>query len=549
MTQESFGRLRRGALEDARRQFLVWLPRDLRERAGQVVASPESRQSLPKCFEDQLNSDVAVWLADVECDFKRQMRDLSPESLFLASPAPATTKIRWLMDNSLMSRFAWVIAATATGEDRNNYLLALAVTNLGRWWAGRWLGNLLSARSDHSAIDVSAGGYEEIHRIGSTQVRYLWATEKICASLASYVASDTAAASRVPELTTKSVAGLCDALRSYHKIAGRNGDPEAYRQFTRSLSAEARPLALALSLRPGCMAQRSLRDLMASRDIYEKPWIEFPEIIFPVGLDVAAYDLDKSLLGLIDARGVKKGEVFEAVAEECVGEALRLRPSGRRPYRVRVDANDEGELDGALGNPVEVVLETKARITSTEPNAIAKNFIGDCSEAVVQLRRRLDALTNGSPLVDADGGSRSVMQEVAGLVVVSHAYGSAMLNPEILDLLPSTPATRYPVLINDLHGWLLVLHALGSAREWRRYLEFRRNVAERRVAAMDELDLLLLFLSGLLYEEPVPPEGFLLGGVSVAPDHTLNHPKPESAKAWRMALREQVRSTLKGPET
>ncbi|VXB44332.1 hypothetical protein [Nocardioides sp. AX2bis] len=448
--------------------------------------------------------------------------------------------VRWLVKSSLATRLTWTLATTASGTIRSKELATRCYKKLGEWWAVRFILTLITA--DPQSLATTSADAEGLHRVASQQIRYAWVTRLICTSMAQEVAQNPVASQRIPELTPGAVDALLDATIGYFTTG------------TLNLSQPAKALAQNFAQRAGSLAGRPLQDAIFHRDINAKPWILYPNgELLPIATLPAALGLEHAVLQLADDRlaslrlpATSKGEFFERVTQLCLADALNIQPASTgRPLKVRVSPADEGELDGALGNPVEVIFECKARMTPNGIGGIGGAFETDVVAAIGQVRERLDALTTGrSPIVDATGARFVRAEEVSGICVLAHPYGGSVVNPMMLDL---TTAERdlVPIVAADIHTWIIVATALGSTAELRSFLKFRNRHYRWRIYATEEVDLLISFLNPnrseltrAMSQSKVlrPDANQLMGGCSVPLDCSLLTPKPQPGRTWRQLL-------------
>lgn len=479
-------------------------------------------------------------LRQIEAEFDVAMARLSPESASLELLDLENPKIKFLASKGALARLPWVVATRATGNVRAQPSEALEVyLRLGEWWA---INILLDYRpTDENTLDEQVLSHEFLDRTSAQTVRYAWATREVALALAAAVCESSKAAELLPELTVRGVEDLLDALLIM--IPGGR----------LTLSEDAHALAEAVAIAAGGNRSRSLNVLMTTKEIQNTPWVRFSETeLLPVAPGVACLWLDRSLFALVDRRlrplknsKLTKGEFFEVVSERCLAVALGISPtSTQRGMRVRVSSANEGELDISLGEPVAVIGECKAKVVASM-NATGRAFEQEVVEAVEQVRMRLaSAVKDRARLTDLNGRCYQADPDVCGVVVVMHAYGGSLTSPEMLNLLPSEPVTKFPVVVADLHSWLLIAHALGSVSSLRDYLTFRGDMISRRITALEEFDLLVLYLSpnrNAIFRRMMllgrDPNNFvMLSGTKVKLHNALQRAKPKSARLWCRAL-------------
>jgi hypothetical protein len=453
---------------------------------------------------------------------------------------PALT---WLINETFFPRFSWTLAVTAGGTERTAELARDCYIALGKWWACWFV--LQSVTRDHS-LPATASYAEQLHRISSQQIRYLWASQEICLETAILIESDSDLASRLPEVTYGAVTEVFDSIQSYAEC-GRFAS-----------SSGARQLMKALSVAAGSRRGRPLEEVLHSREMYARPWVADPRgAVWPTS-GYAAMSMENPLLDLVDDRTVNlrrkapiKGDLFERVAEQCVARALNSRPtSDQRPLKVHISASNEGELDLVLGHPVQVIGECKARRPPSGVAAIDSAFVSDVEYGIEQLELRLTALRNGAQVVDSARTHFAVDPSVKGIVVTMHPYAGSNLDPFVRgDVGPAGKIVSHVPLVADLHTWIIVLRALGSVGEFQRYLDFRRRLERFAFAALDETDLLILYLNPnrerivtnmavktATYSKAIPS----IGGCAVDIRNALLEDAPSSPHVWRERLYAQA---------
>lgn len=221
-------------------------------------------------------------------------------------------------------------------------------------------------------------------------------------------------------------------------------------------SDPATALIETIALPAGSMADRAFPELALSTEMERRPWITFAGGSAPVAIATVALSMDRALLAAVDDRllahrntyrasGLDKGELYERVAQECLNQATaHLAP--RRPLRpltIRLSSGNAPDIDCVgIGRRIEFIGEVKAMAPPARPEGAAAAFESQLTKLVDQLRKRLEAIDGGIPVLDGERRPHTGSSDTIGLGIVLHTYSASLAYPAMLQLLPTAGDQR-----------------------------------------------------------------------------------------------------------
>lgn len=481
-------------------------------------------------------SDFINELEAIKIKINNLLKRISPETALHWHIDQSDPLIQEIASAGLLNRFSWIVAAAASGPEGPSSKRAIEIYKLlGNYWIGLYVNSMITSTGTDD-IDEWVASSAWLHRNSNQEIRFFWISKLMSETLANLVHSSPHLITTIPELNPISVKELNNELKSY--IQDKRPQDRAT-----GLHGETLKLARALSLKAGEYHHKSIDDLLSSSDYLDYPLIEFSnESIHPIApLRCIAY-LEFALIQLIERRAPgQKGEVFEALSKDCLSHFLPVTQPSLSPVFIRINKEDTGETDLALGDPIHFIGECKARFSSKYKNT-SRSFVSDFTNGFKQVSRRLQAIHENGFARDFQGNIKNASELVSGMVILLQSYGSAALDNELLKAL-DLPKNRR-VLAADLHSWILILSTLNFPDEIHEYIKFRDKLFPLGIQAADEADLLISFIgdhgkdllrnarSVLLSDRPTL---CIVRGQSISTDFALETSMPsiENKDSWK----------------
>lgn len=383
---------------------------------------------------------------------------------------------------------------------------------------------------------------EDIRRIFATETRFLWISQLIAQEMAEQVHAQRDRYAALPELTISTV-------NEYFEYHGRA-------TWTRMLSANgdapkrALALARALGVRAGGEYGRPFTELMLSTKIERHPFVDFGDVVAPLGGRETTVQTEQALFELARSRcsdGKDRADLYEAAVSRSLAA---VGPSDLRelvgPLSIPAPklANPR-EVDFAFHAASKLLLigEAKAYFIAPRSDTVINAMSDQVGKAVSQLGKRLDGLAAGYKL-QAKGQSVSPADyaDVVGLAVPLHSYAGAIFDWRTLAF---AGADRQDVAVIPLHSLILVMSLMSCGPDLARYLKYRANLLAQPIAAQDEADIVLHYLRSK--STLCAPQGAaqvrqfrMLEPYTVSTVDVLNAPRPGSVARWRREFRRMV---------
>lgn len=486
------------------------------------------------------------------------LRELSPQ-------AALTTSWRELPNELLnavggygsLNRFRWVLATSATGDLQDIDLLQNFLRRAGRWWGATAMIHRYTDRDPNVSLAIATAPERELMQRTSSQViRFHWAAEMIAVEICRQVQADPEFATHLTDFTEANIRSCINSAGYY--LSMLDAPPIAHH-------APGMGLAKHMSIRAG-ESRMTFLQAVSSTKLEACPWVEFDQGFVPMATTNVLMAMDRSLLTAVEIalwkanvrkEKVDKGELFERVAQQCISQSLAFGGHTLpRECKIRI-ASDKPDVDVniANGDVIQIIGEVKAMESSDNLRNADKNFHEQIGKVHEQLTERLNALTDGVPLIDATGAKHYGNADTIGLGIVLHPYGTTLGDPEMMEVV-ERPHRHWRVATAELHSWILILSAIETMDELRSYMRFRHDLVELGGYFTEECDAALAFLEGqserLLREfragQAACPPGLtfkpMINGIYADQGLSLNAPRPTDWRQWRYLF---SAATFSGP--
>lgn len=523
------------------------LPKDVAQRAVRLLQTVESpaqstqdqvafvKDPVPRPDRDLVrrhSRDAAAFVADIRPTVAALEHQLS-EMVAEASPRLATARYSHPLPPAIheagIGRFVWVLGVGGSGTraDRNflDSYLSTAATWLSFWHLLNWFEQTVDRDQPWRTGLFSA---ERYRRIYSFDTRLSAFSRSLCRGVATWATEQRDPEARLNNTLNESTV---DATFEYLKDA-LNTSPGELRPPDTICGGLLREIAFP----GGSYRGRQFVDLVVHPDLERFPIVLIDGDPYPLALREAVYGLEVPILAALQKIDSHyPGSAFES----AVGHAVtQYAPDDlgydSGPLVIR-DGARRLETDFALhGAQTTWVGECKGMIPN---DAVDPGFTDHVGKALGQVHERRRLLDVAQPLVRAD---RSVVERSRrndGLVVLLHTYGAEIWNGEALGAVHGHDQGH----VFSVHGLLLALSAVHSARDFRRYLYHRQTFLKRGVHGRDELEGLLLYLNG---DRPPPPLAGHLTPVfspwSLPPELVFSTELPNPRTRWRYQLQSEA---------
>lgn len=335
-------------------------------------------------------------------------------------------------------------------------------------------------------------------RLLSQNMKFAWVSRQALIAIGDTVDDSEDFSKALPGFGRAALLEAHDAIRAF----ARHPDPQPFlppADAEHALHAVSMHSPSMQSGRPGSSQRPS--KLLNSTDIWVKPLIQFPDGKVTVASPLhAVTGLDECILTAVDAmlpsgRGsnsqLSKGELFERVAQRALEQALPNDDDVTRPASVYVSPRDTGDIDVILHHDGSSVIgEAKAKARPQTTNGAGGSFQDHISEVYEQLHKRLDAISQGRTLRDAEGREISTTSTCLGIGITFHTYANTMTRHEVYVDLDHTSETT---MVSDLHSWLCITYAVEDYSELADYMAFRHRFLQQ-ASAIEEMDLFTFWL-------------------------------------------------------
>ncbi len=484
---------------------------------------------------------------------ERLLTVLSPKAA-VSAWWPANSDARHLLSqHTLLNRFLWVLAVGASGDSDDPAVLQRYFLHAGRWWTASNTADDYRVPSDGMSMAVQrAPGREFLSRTSSQVIRYNWVSRMICTEIGRQIEADDHYLAALPQFTAANIDRSMGIAVQYGRLS--DGSDLVVTPWTDPVSEF---IAENLAKKAGEFAKKRFVDIALSPELETRPWIAFTDGIAPIALGTIRLGMERALLKAVDdkllqhrnrgSHQLSKGELYERVSQECLRQSFHhlIGPQPPRPMTIAIPGENNPDIDCALINRrVQLIGEVKAMEVPANTTSVDRAFTQQVSKVVDQLRKRLEALENGTPIVDGAGVTYTDSGHTVALGIVLHNYGASLSYPEMLQLLPTAVVDKR-IAVADLHAWIIILTTMTSFQELRDYLKFRCHLLELGVTTNEECDMAVAFhnpqrgknviryFRAKLKEHPDLEKALYLPGMWISATNAADQPRPTDPGVWK----------------
>lgn len=484
---------------------------------------------------------------------ERLLTVLSPRAAVSAWWSADSGAQRLLSDYTLLNRFLWVLAVGACGDSEDPAVLQRYFLHAGRWWSASNTADDYRVLADGVSMAAQrAPGREFLSRTSSQVIRYNWVSRMICTEIGRQIEADDLYLAALPEFTAANIDRSIEIAVQYGSLS--DGSDLVVTPWSDPVSEF---VAENLAISAGEFTKKRFVDIALSPELETRPWISFTDGIAPIALGTIRSGMERALLKAVDdkllryrnrgSHRLSKGELYERVSQECLRQSLYhlAGPQPPRPMTIAIPGENNPDIDCVLiKRRVQLIGEVKAMEVPTNTTSVDRAFTQQVSKVVDQLRKRLEALENGTPIVDGTGGTHAASGHTVALGIVLHNYGGSLSYPEMLQLLPPAAVDK-KIAVADLHAWIIILTTMSSFQELRGYLEFRCQLLELGVITNEECDIavafhnpqrgknLIRFFRAKLKEHPGLEKALYLPGMWISAERAVEQPRPTDPGVWK----------------
>lgn len=481
-----------------------------------------------------------------QCD--RLLSILSPTAAISAWMTAPPKVLDILHEYGMLVRFRWTLGVSASGDSHDPAVLALYLRRAGRWWAATLLADRYQTYDDSVSFSVASTSVREfLNRTSAQVIRYHWASRMIAMEIGRQIESDNEFATLLPDFTSKNIERCFESATRYASLL-----------YAPAIAIDAPGMELArhMAIGAGTLCGQKFVTTATSIQMESRPWVIYADGLVPIATSNVLLSLDRTLLAAVDEQlrragrtvpaKVTKGELFERVAQQCVSRCLTTISSQevRRPYEVKVGGRKRDVDLAIINGTVQIIGETKAMEIPSGIGSAAASFQTQIGQIYDQIKVRLDALDQGTPVIDGAGDTYQTDADIIGLGVVLHPYSASLADPEMLKVLDLTGEDSR-IAVAELHSWVLVLSAIGSIDDLRDYLRFRAFASRTRVRFSEECDCALVYFSSerdrLIaefqagHDASEPHEGYhgFMIGQCISIEAAIDTTRPTNWSLWR----------------
>lgn len=383
-----------------------------------------------------------------------------------------------------LDRLLWVAASRGRGSVSSAPALKNFVAQATDHFKAMLLSNTLSSIDDNVLAISLIPKQEFARRALPDIVRYRWVSRLIFDSAATITQRHPVQFEKLNFLMIDAVDEVFNYIAASRNNLHRFDD---YAKHWQRMSEDARRLCETFATSQ--TGQPSVSTLLSSTRAERTPFVLVEGVTVPVALQIASLALEGALYaGARDALTTKFGDWFEMVVEETIARVApwATRRSGPRNIP-SPDSDNAGEVDFAFGDSSQELLIGEVKgYAIPESVASLPNALSAMAQASDQLRLRLERLKQGLPLVADDRSENS--DRAIGLGVTLHSYAGALWSSEALTVIEGI---RDDMGLMPLTQTVIVIAAMESLADLRKYLAVRAHVYAKKIIAFDEVDVLL----------------------------------------------------------
>ncbi len=430
-------------------------------------------------------------------------------------------------------RFLWTLLAGACGQDESPELIAQYSAKAFDWLQVWMAANRCSIPEPGIPVVVhSLPTAEALRRILPTDTRFPWITKIVIDAAAAAVKEK----SGIDVIGPKAAGQLIREVRRTAPKAGVTVDPRGY-----VFEGEAQALLENIACDTSAFAARGFRRLMTDREAEIWPAVRTESGTFPIAIRTIAGSIEVALFEFFARRGHDKGKLFERTVQLVLQEiSLKgatvynhdsyMRPSsGQNPM--------ETDLVVDLGSNVGTIIgEVKCYQPSrnSDASALGKPIADAANQASLRasyFAGHVSIVEHGGSLLSASG-----RPPATPVVITSQSGGQSVWSAAALSAIGAPDAVILPI-----HHLALVVSLARDTADLSKYLAFRKSALNHGIQALDEHELLLMYLnSGVERLEQLTKMGLSHSRGSVAlTSHVIPFrpaflkERPRQAEAWR----------------